>query len=539
MKTYIKSIIAGMFTLIMVSCQKDLLDTYPTDSLNNANFWKSEEDAINAVNAIYSMLPGIAETEWDMMTDIGSTNAITNAKSVGVERGAPSADMNYFENLWDDAYRAVRAVNYFLENADKVKEADPTMSDALLDRLKSEARFIRAFYYTRLVMLYGDVPLITKALTLQESYEVARTPKEQVWDFVESELTEIANILPPNYTGNDIGRITKGAALAMKARAMLYAGRWDKAATAAQAVMGMGYSLYPNYQNLFSYAAENNSEVILDRQYAKDVNPSNFFNTYAPRGMNGGVGIAPTRTLVDAYETINGLSIDDDPLYNPLNPYANRDPRMRFSLFLPAFSDAVPGDIMYNGKVYDSRPGSKTADEVDVDFQRSKTGYNTKKYINPEDMNDRNNCGTNFILIRYADVLLMYAEAKIELDQIDETVYKAINDVRNQRLDVKLPDITIGKTQPQLREIVRHERMVELAMEGLRFFDIRRWKTAENLMQGPVPGIRYIPKGGSTVQLYAYGAVVRYFDPARDYLFPIPQHELILNPNLAPQNPEY
>src|SRR5690606_5945405 len=123
------------------------------------------------------------------------------------------------------------------------------------------------------------------------------------------------------------------------------------------------YSLYPTYQTLFSYAAENNNEVILDRQYAKDINSNSFFNTYAPKGMNGNVGIAPTRTLVDAYETKNGLSIEEDPSYNPLNPYSNRDPRMRYSLFLPTFSDVVPGDVLFNGVVYDSRPGSRTTDE--------------------------------------------------------------------------------------------------------------------------------------------------------------------------------
>src|SRR5690606_30870420 len=252
MKNYIKGFFC-LFALLSVSCQRDLLDSYPTDTLNNSIFWKSQTDAISAVNAIYARLPGISEVQWDMISDIGSTNTITDAKSVGVERGAPNADMNYFEDLWDDGYKAIRAVNYYLENVDKVKEFDSSISDELLNRLKAEARFIRAFHYTRLVMLFGDVPLVIKSLEREEGYDVERTPTDQVWDFIETELTDITNHLPLNYTGANIGRITRGAALAMKARAMLYAGRWEEAATAAETVMGLGYSLYPSYQTLFSY----------------------------------------------------------------------------------------------------------------------------------------------------------------------------------------------------------------------------------------------------------------------------------------------
>ncbi len=523
---------------LAAGCQQDLLDTYPKNALSNSTFWKSQKDAVNAVNAIYSFLPGTSEMQWDQLSDIGMTNNIASALSEYIEKGAPSADIDFFQNQWTGAYKAIRAANYFLENVDKVKESDATVSEELLTRLKGEARFIRAFFYTRLVMLFGDVPLATQTLSLEEARSVSRTPAAEVWDFVAAELTDAATQLPTAYTGDDQGRITRGAALAMKARAMLYAGRWQQAAQAAQAVTDLQvYSLYPTYAQLFSYAGEHNSGVILDREYAKDVASSNFFNANGPRGMNGGVGICPTRVLVDAYETVQGLPITDDPAYDPMNPYAGRDPRLRYTIFLPSFSDQVPGDKMYNGKIYDPRPGSGTADEVEVDFLRTKTGFNTKKYINEEDLNDRGNCGTDFILIRYADVLLMYAEAKVELGELDASVYDAINQVR-QRPDVGMPPVTPGKTQAELRQIVRHEREVELAMEGLRFFDLRRWRTAEQVMQGPVQGMTYIRSGESAVQTLVYAGAVRYFDPGRDYLFPIPQQEIVLNPNLT-QNPNF
>lgn len=536
----------GVLTGI-TGCQENLLDTYPKNSLSNEGFWETKEDAVNAVNAIYSYLPGIEpdgdirpgreEMEWDMMSDIASTNS-TAAATVTMERSEQDANTAYFQTVWNNEYKAVRAANYFLEHADQVKETDATFEEELLNRLKAEARFIRAFHYTRLAMLFGDVPLIVQTLSNEESREVSRTPAEQVWDFVESELTEIAGLLPESYSGADIGRVTRGAALAMKARAMLYAGRWEAAAASARAVMDLKvYSLYPSYEDLFSYGAQNNSEVILDRQYAQGVLPHNYFNRFGPRGMNGDVGICPAAALIDAYQTVNGLSIEEDPAWDPMDPYRNRDPRLGYTVFLPAFSDNVPGEELYNSSRYDPRPGSGTADEVIVDYRRTKTGFNTQKYVNPEDMNDRTNCGTNFILIRYADVLLMYAEAKVELGQIDESVYNAINEVRG-REDVDMPPVMPGKNQAELREIVRHERMVELALEGLRFFDLRRWRTAEDVMQGPIRGMRYIRSGESEVRTLTYGGIVRFFDPERDYLWPIPHQEITLNPNLV-QNKGY
>lgn len=537
MKTRLLGRLALPLLLLTGGCDEGLLESEPTDSLSDATFWRSQQDAVNAVNALYPLLPGVGELQWDMMSDIGSSLSPAS-NTATVEKGEQNAAMGYFNGQWDGPYRAIRAANAFLANVDRIRQADPRFGDATARRLQAEARFIRAFQYTRLVSLFGDVPLVTEPLELDEARQVTRTPAARVWDFVGAELTAIAPDLPLRYTGADMGRITRGAALAMKARAMLYAGRWADAAAAAKSVMELGvYSLHPSYPGLFTYAAENNSEVILDRQYAQGLSAHDFFFNFAPRTMNGEVGISPTRVLVDAYETVNGLSIQDDPAYNPRNPYANRDPRLDHTLFLPAFSEQLPGERLYNNRRYDPRPGSGTADEVERDYRRSKTGFNTQKYVAPEDLVDRRNSGLNFILIRYADVLLMYAEAKIELNQIDPSVYDAINRVR-QRADVKMPPITPGKSQAQLREIVRRERMVELAMEGLRFFDLRRWRTAEAVMQGPVPGFSYIRKGESQVSTLSYGGVVRSFNPARDYLWPLPAQEVVLNPKLT-QNPGY
>lgn len=338
-------------------------------------------------------------------------------------------------------------------------------------------------------------------------------------------------MLPSSYGAADKGRVTKGAALALKARADLFAGRYQLAAEAADQVMKLGYGLYEFYQKLFTYAAENNKEVTLDKQFIKDSYFHNIFFDIAPYSQkNSNSNYVLTKALVDAYQTIDGKSINDPTSgFDPYNPYLRRDPRLRFSVFLD-------GDVLPGGQVFKPNPNSGTADAVGSTYIASTTGFNIKKYINNEDYANPTNCGINIILLRYAEVLLTYAEAKIELNQLDQSMYDAINAVRNKRDDVKLPSILGNRTQAELREIVRQERKVELAFEGLRLFDIRRWKIAENVMNGPVYGITYVNNGQLvTVQSVAFN---RVFDKSRHYLWPIPQKEANLNPNLI-QNPNW
>lgn len=522
-----------------LGCEGGILDTTPRNTLNSDIFWESERDAVSAVNAIYNRIPGVGEMAWDRYSDIGNLMS-PSGDWASIQRGEHGASTGLFQNYWDTNYQTIGRVNYFLENVDKVRENDPAVSDALLTRLQAEARVIRAMTYMRMTFWFGDIPLVTETITVDEGRDLMSATREVIVDFIDDELTQSAEYLPVEYTSSDdIGRITKGAALGLKARAMIYNNRWEDAADAAQEVMDLGvYGLYDSYEELFGYDAQNSEEVILDRQYTKDDHSHGFFNAYAPRMMSGNVGLSPSRVLVDAYETVNGMSIEDDPLYDPMDPYSNRDPRLVYTLFLPTFSDDVPGSVLYNGQVYENRPGSGTADEIIIQQNRTNTGFNTRKYVNAKDMDDRSNCGTNFILIRYADILLMYAEAKIELNELDASVFEAINEIR-QRPDVNMPEIdNIGQSQEEMREIVRNERTVELAMEGLRYWDIIRWRIAEDVLQGNVPGMDYIPIGETETEQFVSGIINRHFDPERHYLWPIPEQELTINSNLV-QNPGY
>lgn len=504
---------------------EDFFETVPTDRISNDIFWKTEKDAVLGANAVYTH---ILETttlaaaashyaSWDGITDIGYTNLPQSPESF-ILQGQFDALNSRVANDYTNAYSGIKSANTFLQNVDKVQTTNP----ALIDRLKGEVRVLRAYFYIRLASLYGNVPLITTELTLAEGKQVTRADVNQVWDFISTELTEASAQLP--LTQTEKGRVTKGAALGLKARAMLYAKRYQDAADAANAVMGLAtYSITNSYQNLFSYGAENNAEMIFDIQFIKGSYANDIFSVFGQRSVNCKSLYVPTKKLVDAYQMTNGLPITDPGSgFNPNTPYANRDPRLRFSVY-------VEGDILPNGAVFNPKPSSTTGDAVGSSFTVSPTGFNTKKYINAADLATPTNTGINFILMRYAEVLLTYAEAKVELNQLDASVYTAINLIR-QRADVNMPAIAAGKTQTELRDIVRQERLVELAFEGLRFMDVRRWRIADVVMPGKVYGMTYLDPSNvlQTVEVIGWTNVYN----ERNYLWPIPQAERDMNPKL-------
>jgi len=299
----------------------------------------------------------------------------------------------------------------------------------------------------------------------------------------------------------------------------IYFHKYETAAKAAKEVMDLGvYGLFENYENLFLPEYENNKEVIFDRQYVQNAYNSTIGSLidqyFGPLMMGGWEALSPTQDLIDAYPCVDGKSIKESKLYDPAKPFENRDPRLAYSILWDGQELA--------GKTYDSNGmGNGNA---------TRTGYSMRKYVNPK--NDGNNeyGWTNFIYIRYADILLTYAEAQNELKGPDKSVYAAINQVR-QRPSVELPPLPDGLSKEQMREAIRLERRLEFTFEGIHLFDSRSWKTTEADVKKPVYGKLVDGKHVFIEQ--------RNFNPNRDYLWAIPLTEIDLSKGALVQNNGY
>ncbi|WP_212006213.1 RagB/SusD family nutrient uptake outer membrane protein [Chitinophaga sp. HK235] len=514
--------------LLQTACQKDLLDKTRQDAYTNESLWTSQVAATAALSGCYK--------DWESSYNIFYMDAVSdnsysqwpwdNYQHLGNGTASPADPQTV--NKWD--FTTIQRCNNFLENVDKVK-----MDDALKTRFKAEARFLRAYKYFNMSQLYGDVPLVIKTLTVQEANTVNRTPRADVRKFVADELAAVALILPEKYEGSDVGRITKGAALSLKARMELYDKNYAACIDDCKKVMALGYNLYPSYTDLFRQSFENNQEVILDIQYkANEKDNNNGDVGILPSSSFGGwASLSPTQSLVDAYEMTNGKTIDDPASgYNDSNPFSNRDPRLAASIVYPG--------LKYEGKFYD--PISPKAADYYNEGNNSPTGYIEKKFTAfLSDYPDMWNTGLNIIVIRYAEILLTYAEAQIESGVIDNTVYAAIDAVRS-RAGMPLVDRTVYSDVTSLRNLVRRERRVELALEGLRWYDIQRWQIGTTVRSGTVYGTRLgtvdAATGATTFTGDHVVADQRTFNPLRDYLWPVPQKERDINKNLA-QNPGY
>jgi hypothetical protein len=524
-------------TAVLASCKKDVLDTKPLDQYSNGTLWSSKADANAALTGCYS---GWELGDNVIYDDCMSDNGIDQFPWEGYETFASGRATASDPGVNKYSYLTIQRCNWFLDNIDKVPAN--ALDNTLKARMKGEARFLRAYRYAVMSQVYGDVPFPLHNISADESIIIQRTPKAQVVDFVLQELAAIAPSLPVNYSGSDIGRITRGAALALKARIELFNAKFtDCIATSQQLMTGpFDYSLFPDYEGLFRPQNSNNKEVILDVQYLQNDNPEWVLGAALPNSYGGWSSMAPTQSLVDAYETKNGKTIQQDGTYNPVQPYTNRDPRLDATVVHPG--------LLYMGAYFD--PLSASSSDLVGNNNASPTGYNFKKYLaNIDDYNntaygtDVWNTGGSIIVMRYAEVLLTYAEAKIEANQIDASVYNAINQVR-QRPTVNMPAVTSAMypDQASLRDLIRRERRAELAGEGLRWYDIQRWKIGADVLNGDVKGClkgSVNPANGALTLTPNSNVVAgsRTFDP-KNYLWPIPQKEFDINHSLK-QNPGY
>ncbi|MBI9063899.1 MAG: RagB/SusD family nutrient uptake outer membrane protein [Marinilabiliaceae bacterium] len=513
--------------LYLSSCSEDFLDRNPLDKISNETFWNNEKDAIAAANGCYS-------SWWDIYYipyfDCASDNAYNPYPWEGFQVQATGLASPSNTGSSFMGYGNITRCNSFLENIDR-----PVMDEDLRNRLTAEVRFLRAWEYFIKVTLYGDVPLVKNVLNPSEA-NLARTPKADVVKFVLDELSDISEDLPKSYSGADVGRITKGAVLALKARMEIFVGDYAQCAITCGQIMDLDYGLFDDYRGLFKIANENNKEVVLDVQYAESIGTNWVLGVLPPNSSGGWSSINPTQALVDAYECTDGKTIDDPTsIYNPDNPYAKRDPRLAATVICPG--------ALYGSNYLNSIDVADPNGDYYAPYGRSKTGYYPRKYI--DDLNDYPDVwdtGMNGIVIRYAEILLMYAESKNENNDIDASVYDALDLIR-QRSNMPPVNQVDYASVDKLRELVRRERRVELAMEGLRWFDICRWKIGSEVMNGKVYGARLgtvDPNDGAlTLTDDRIEVETRIFDESKHYLWPIPQSVMDATPAMMPNNPNY
>ncbi|MBT3383148.1 MAG: RagB/SusD family nutrient uptake outer membrane protein [Prolixibacteraceae bacterium] len=483
----------------LTSCNESFLETTPTDTYTEVIFWNTEADALSAINGCYNSFYRF-DDEWRF--ENATPNAFNEAGEINLATGHHDAgNERFFKDVWAANYEGIGRTNSVLAKIDQIE-----MDENLKQRIKGEALFLRAFCYANLLNYYGGVPLILDPPKIEQS-DFPRNGKDEVIQQIVSDFDSASDLLPSgnSYSGSDVGRASKGAALGMKARVLLYESRWGEAAEAAKKVMDLGdYSLFPDYRGFYLPENQNNDEVIFDRQYMIPESDHSM-----DRQVEHQLNMNPIQNLIDDYLMIDGMSIEDSPLYDPDNPYDNRDPRLINTI-------AVPGK-MFRGEI------------LDAEVFRAKywsTGYTFKKLTQYKDdviENDIYPSDLNFIILRYADILLMYAEAQNEVSGPDVSVYDAMHKIRFR---AGMPDVTSGLTKEEMREVIRHERRIELAGEALYYNDIRRWRTAEVVNNG-----NFYDIDGDVVQS-------RTFNPARDYLWPIHIDIIQENPALE-QNPGY
>ncbi|WP_282636766.1 RagB/SusD family nutrient uptake outer membrane protein [Sphingobacterium thalpophilum] len=546
--------------LMMGACEK-YLDKSPLDGPSDENYFKNQDELTLVVNGLYSALAFHPTDDMpinltlDDATDIGWDRNTSDLQAIG--RGDYDSNNGYIRNIWTNSYKVIGKCNFILDNIHKL---DGKMDANLQKRYKAETQFIRAYVYQYLIDYFGGVPLVTNGLNLANA-NLPKTTKAEIAAFILKELDEAAASLPISYGAADVGRATKGAALAIRARAALNNGLWEEAARSAKEVMDLKiYQLHPDFGQLFTYDGEASKEIIFAFQYLRlqKTKTHSATRAFLSRNAQGTSNKIPSQSIVDNYLCTDGLPIDKSSLYDPKKPFVNRDPRLAYTIALPGTDffgfqfETHKDSISCWNYSYNTSTAVRIQNQDAINAYATFSGYCWKKYVDIKDKDFTMESELNIIQSRYAEVLLIYAEAMIESNKIDQSVYDAINSIR-QRPTVAMPAVSSGKTQNELREVVRKERLFELANEGFRMVDLRRWKLADKLMSSTLYG--RIPKGLlanapiiDTDSQVNYNNVankkdmriieIRKFDANKNYLWPIPNIEIVTNKNLE-QNPGY
>lgn len=556
---------------VMTACVD--LDLSPKSQGSSENWYSTEEELQLSLNALYT--EGMWKNECNRLfnTDRWTDDWSQRTQLYDWLGGTVASTWSQSANEWNAHYKGIARANTVLYSIEKNKE---NLSPSIVSLYEGEAKFFRASFYMYLITTFGDVPFYTGNITLEQAYKMGRTDRNVILAQIYQDFDDAANALPLTYTGTQ--RVTKGAALAMKARAALYMNDWATCAAAAKACMDLGvYSLHPDYREFFLSKTKTSPELIFALPASNEIGVHSYgeaaTRSFYPRN-NGGTSVAqPSWELFFAYTCTDGKNVEDSPLYDPANPFKNRDPRLS--------EMTAPFDEEFLDYIYNPRYSATTTLKVStnevlknndsraVSKDCSYNGLVLKKYVDEEWYDDRLT-DVPMRIIRYADVLLMYAESKFEMGDMDASAYNAINTVRARAYKCgvtetdKYPSIT--ETDPaKLRRIIRNERRCELAWENRRWFDLIRWRICEPCLTKPIYGLpttsmtkneatgywiwpkdfRPHMRNDSTIDLsdienypdYVQINVKRAFVP-REYLYPIPENERVICPKLT-QNPGY
>ncbi|HEX6924170.1 MAG TPA: RagB/SusD family nutrient uptake outer membrane protein [Longimicrobiaceae bacterium] len=590
------NVLRSPITLVLLlslstGCSDSVLDLNPQDQVSDDAVWS---DPALAKAFLFDIYRGVGHgyngtTLW-VLTDDGHNTRGGDVSDHNLSNVSPSdlqamGGSRFSHYRWGDLYKSIRNANIFIT---EIEKAD--FPEAEANQMKGEALFLRAYFYHNLLRVFGGVPLITEVYGLNDDYRVARNSFAEVVDQIVSDLDQAAALLPLEYPASELGRITKGAALALKARVLLYAASdlyqtnpsgmpetgytggtdrtayWRAAKDAAKAVIDLGiYSLYggdastpeegtENYANLF--LTKVNPEFIFVRYFLphRDDIP-NVGRYVGPNGYHNWGSNTPTQNLIDAYRMVDGTPFDWSNPEHAAAPYENRDPRFYASIqYDGARWVKRPADVIHldtAGIIQTFRtltlPDGSTLPGLDTrygpveDWNGTYSGYYLRKQVDPTVDHQFVSQDVPWVFIRYAEVLLNYAEASIELNELDDALW-AINQIRRRS---GMPELSASLGQDALREEYRNERRVELAFEEHRFFDVRRWMIAPEVMDENAHGIEITVKATdplrrSTYYDYTYKIIdveERHWDD-RMYFLPISRDELNRNDALV-QNPGY
>ena len=565
----INILLSSSIAVLLLSSCNPILDREMILTMTEKQALESYDVAQKRVNGLYTYLPNGFSPVGGAMMAAASDEADYSVASSSVHmfNNGSWNPLNNPDNVWTYYYQGIRQATLFLETADQINmerykldpqnQADYEMRMANIERWKYEARFLRAYFYSELVKRYGGVPLANELMDMDTDYRnIPRNTLQECIDFIVDECGQVAPHLPAVYQASDMGRVTRGAALALKSRVLLYAAselfnnpvwaqgyerkdlislsgtdrqtRWENAAKAAGEVLWgadvaeAGYKLSGNYQSLFRSFSDN--EIVLVRRNGYD---NSFEKSNYPIGADQATGgTAPSGNLVDAYETTGGRTFTWKDPSMAARPYENRDPRFAATI--------MPNNSTFQGRPVECWEGG--ADGPDKN-NASRTGYYLLKYVDPElKLLQGQSAIHSWIIIRLGEIYLNYAEAMNEAYGPDakgiygKSAREAVNEVRGR---VGMPDV-VADSKEEMREKIRHERRVELAFEDHRFWDVRRWMTAPDDLNAPLKGVKVTRLSYNSFEYQSVEVESRSFKRSM-YFYPIPQNEL--NITGWPQNP--